>query len=70
MSRKKEKTELAHPSDMVLELRRRGISDREIAEKSGLHISSVCRIRTGATGSPSLSTYARLLSTYQDYIRN
>lgn len=70
MSRKKDKLELAHPSEMVLELRRRGISDREIAEKSGLHISSVCRIRTGATESPSLSTYARLLSTYQDYIRN
>ena len=69
MSRKKEKTELAHPSAMVLELRRRGISDREIAEKSGLHIASVCRVRTGKTKSPSLSTYARLLSTYQDYMR-
>lgn len=70
MSRKKEKIELASPSDMVLELRSRGISDREIAEKSGLHISSVCRIRTGATRSPTLSAYARILSTYQDYIRN
>lgn len=65
---KKEKTELVRPADMVQELRRRGISDREIAEKSRLHISSVCRIRTGVTKRPSFSTYARLLSAYQDFI--
>ena len=68
--RKEKNIEFTRPAELVQELRSRGLSDREIARKSGLHTSSICRIRTGATASPSLSAYARIYNVYMDYARN
>lgn len=49
---------------LITELRARGLSDREIAGRTGTSTSTICRLRTGTTTDTTSATYLKLLGLY------
>ena len=49
---------------LIAELRARGLSDREIAGRTGTSTSTICRLRTGTTTDTTAATYLKLLGLY------